>query len=109
VVKETDAEILLMSAALPTADYSSGVRNPWAGKLTPISDPHLDANSATAWYLLAHPNQVPTIEVSWLEGEEQPYVEEMIDFNSDALITKVRHDFGAGVVDHVGAYKNIGA
>jgi len=109
VVMETDAEILLRSAALPDANMSAGVVNPWAGKLTPIADPHLDAASATAWYLLAHPNQAPTIEVSYLQGEEQPYVEEMVDFNSDALITKVRHDFGAGVVDYVGGYKNAGA
>lgn len=109
VVKETTADILLMSAALPTAEMSAGVRNPWAGKLTPISDPLLDATSLTAWYLLAHPNQVAMIEVSWLEGEQQPYVEEQIDFNSDALVIKVRHDFGAGVVDHVAGYKNAGA
>lgn len=108
VALETTADILLRSAALPTADMSSGVVNPWAGKLTPVTDPHLDDSSETAWYLLAHPNQVPTIEVAFLEGEEQPYVEEMIDFNSDALIVKVRHDFGAGVVDYVGAYKNSG-
>jgi hypothetical protein len=106
---ETDAEILLRSTALPEATLSAGVYNPWAGKLTPIADPHLDAASATAWYLLAHPNQVPMIEVSYLQGEEQPYVEEMVDFNSDALITKVRHDFGAGVVDFIGGYKNAGA
>lgn len=109
VVKETTADILLMSAALPTASMSAGVVNPWAGKLTPIADPHLDANSTTAWYLLGHPNQAPVIEVSWLEGEQMPYVEEMVDFNSDALVTKVRHDFGAGVVDYVGGYKNAGA
>jgi hypothetical protein len=109
VVKETTAEILLMSAGMPVTGFSSATYNPWQGKLTPIADPHLDATSLTAWYLIAHPNQVPFIEVSYLEGEEQPYVEEQVDFNSDALITKVRHDFGAGVVDHVGAYKNAGA
>lgn len=108
VALETSAEILLRSTALPDDNKSAGVYNPWAGKLSPIADPHLDAASSTAWYLFAHPNQVPTIEVAWLEGEEQPYVEEQVDFNSDALVIKVRHDFGAGVVDHVGAYKNAG-
>lgn len=108
VVLETAADILLMSMAMPTAEMSSGVKNPWAGKLTPITDPRLDANSSTAWYLVAHPNQQAFIEVAYLEGEEQPYVEEQVDFNSDALVIKVRHDFGAGVADHVGAYKNAG-
>jgi len=99
---ETNAEILLRSAALPEDNKSAAVHNPWAGKLTPIADPRL-AN--TDWYLFAHPNQFPVIEASYLMGQEQPYVEEMIDFNSDALVTKVRHEFGAGVVDHVGASK----
>ncbi len=108
-VQETDAEILLRSAALPTADYSAGVLNPWAGKLTPIADPRLDADDSAAWYLLAHPNQVALIEIAYLEGEEQPYIEEEVDFDSDALKIKVRHDFGAGVVDHVAGYKNPGA
>jgi len=103
---ELDAEILLRSAALPDDNKSAGVYNPWAGKLTPVADPHL---TGTAWYLLAHPNQFPTLEVAYLEGEEQPYIDEELDFDSDALKIKVRHDFGAGVVDHIGAYKNAGA
>jgi len=99
---ETNAEILLRSAALPDDNKSAGVHNPWAGKLTPIADPRLPD---TDWYLFAHPNQFPVIEAAYLMGNEQPYVEEMIDFDSDALVTKVRHEFGAGVVDHVGASK----
>ncbi len=103
---ELDAEILLRSASLPDDNKSSGVHNPWAGKLTPVADPRLTGD---AWYLFAHPNQFPVIEAAYLMGNEQPYVEEMLDFNSDALITKVRHEFGAGAVDHVGAYKNAGS
>ena len=106
VDEEMTAEVLLRSAALPDDNKSSGVHNPWAGKLTPIADPRL---TGTPWYLLAHPNQFPAIEAAYLMGNEQPYVEEMLDFDSDALVTKVRHEFGAGVVDHVGIYKNPGA
>ncbi len=109
VVKETDAEVLLRSTALPEDNKSAGVYNPWAGKLTPIADPLLDDASTTAYYLLAHPDQVPTIEVAYLEGEQQPYVEDELDFDSDSLKIKVRHDFGAGLVDWVGIYKNPGA
>lgn len=108
VTLETDAEVLLRSASLPLADMSAGVINPWAGKLTPIADPHLDDDSTTAWYMLGHPNQAPVIEAAFLEGEEQPFVDQEIDFDSDAMKIKVRHDFGAGVVDHVGGYKNPG-
>lgn len=104
---ETDAEILLRSAALPTASYSSAVVNPWAGKLTPVSDALI--SDTNAWYLFANPGQYPVIEVAWLMGDEQPYIEEQAIFASDSIGILVRHDFGAGVVDHVGAVYNAGA
>jgi hypothetical protein len=107
---ETASDVLLRSASYPEKDYSAGVAQPqWLGKLTPIADPHLDAVSLTAWYLIAHPNQVPFIEASWLEGMEQPFVDEMPDFNSDGIIYKVRHCFGAGIADFRGAHRNPGA
>ncbi len=109
VAQETDTDIILRSAALPVNEKSSGVYNPWNGKLTPIADPRLDANSTTAWYLVADPAQVDTIEVAYLEGEEKPYIEEEPTFERDGIGIKCRHDFGAGVMDHVGMYKNPGA
>lgn len=106
---ETDAEILLRSMALPDANMSAGVFNPWAGKLTPIAETRLSDSSATAYYLVAHPNQAPVIEAAYLMGEQQPFIDEEVEFSSDALAVKVRHDFGAGLVDHVGINKNAGA
>jgi len=105
---ETSAEILLRSSALPQGTFSSGVVNPWAGKLTPVSDPLLDANSAKAWYVFASPGQYPVIEVAWLMGDEQPFIDQEVEFTTDALGIKVRHDFGAGIVDFIGAAKNPG-
>ncbi len=104
---ETNAEVLLRSTALPSGTYSSGVINPHAGKLTPISDPLI--TDTDAWYLFASPSQYPVIEVAWLMGEEQPYIDEQVEFSNDALGIKVRHDFGAGVVDYVGGAYNPGA
>lgn len=105
---ETAAEILLRSAAYPVSGYSEGVVNPaWIGRLQAVTDPLI--SDTNAWYLFAAPNQYPVIEVAWLMGEEQPYVEEDVVFNNDALGIKVRHDFGAGVVDYVGAVYNEGA
>ncbi len=109
VAMELDAEVLLRSTALPKENMSGGVYNPWANRFTPICDPHLDAASESAWYLLAHPSQVPTIEVAYLQGEENPFVDSTTDFDSDGLKIKVRHDFGAGLTDFVGIYKNAGA
>lgn len=100
---ETNAEVILRSTALPDAGMSAAVHNPWANRLTAISDPRL---SAGAWYFIADPGQIPTIEVAYLEGQTQPYVEEQLDFDSDALRIKVRHDFGCGVMDYVGMFRN---
>ncbi len=108
VEQETDSEILLRSMALPEASMSSGVMNPWAGKLIPIAEPRLSDSSTKAWYIIASPSQAPVIEVAYLEGEEMPYIEEEIEFSSDALAIKVRHDFGAGIMSHVGIVKNPG-
>jgi len=105
---ETNAEILLRSTALPQGTFSSGVVNPWAGKLTPVSDPLLDAASEKAWYVFAAPGQYPVIEVAWLMGDEQPFIDQEVEFTTDALGVKVRHDFGAGIVDFIGAAKNPG-
>lgn len=109
VAQELDAEVLLRSTALPEDNKSSGVHNPWAGKLTPIAEPRLDANSENAWYLFASPSQIDTIEVAFLDGNEQPYLEENDEFVRDAVSYKCRHIFGAGFMDHRGVYKNPGA
>ncbi|WP_320043191.1 ClpP-like prohead protease/major capsid protein fusion protein [uncultured Desulfobacter sp.] len=109
VAIETEVEILLRSTALPDDDKSSGVYNPWGGKLTPISDPRLDADSETAWYLIADPTQIDTVEVAYLNGNEMPYTEEKNMFERDAIGYKIRHDIGVGAMDYRGFYKNPGA
>ncbi len=106
---ETDAEILLRSTSLPDDNKSAGVINPWAGKLTPIAEGRLSDDSATAYYLVGHPNQAPAIEAAYLMGDAQPFIDDEVEFASDSLVVKVRHDFGAGVVDYAGINKNAGA
>lgn len=105
---ETSADILLRSMSLPESGMSSGVANPWAGKLIPVTDARLDAASADAWYLVADPNQIDTVEVAFLDGAEQPTLTEHEEYKSDAIVWKVRHIFGAGIMDYRGFYKNSG-
>lgn len=105
---ETSADILLRSMALPESGMSSGVANPWAGKLVPVTDARLDAASADAWYLVADPSQIDTVEVAFLDGNEQPTLTEHEEYKSDAIVWKVRHIFGAGIMDFRGFYKNSG-
>ena len=108
VAQETNVDVLLLSSALPKAEMSAGVHNPWGGKLEPISEPRLDASSEKAWYLAADPNQIDTIEVAYLDGQEAPYIEEQMLFERDAIGHKVRHDFGVGIMGWPGFFKNPG-
>ena len=108
VAQETSAEILLRSTMLPVSQANADY-NPWANRLTPIAEPRLDNDSTDAWYLVADPSQIDTIEVAYLDGNEAPYTEEEVMFERDAIGYKVRHDFGAGVMDWRGFYKNSGS
>jgi len=88
---------------------SPGNINPFAGRLSVIPEPRLDADSATAWYLGADPDQIDMIEYATLEGEDGPMVESRVGFDIDGLEVKARHDFAAKVLDWRGLYKNAGA
>lgn len=77
--------------------------------LTVVADPRLDATSETAWYLAADPRQVDTIVRAYLAGQPRPYLEENPEFARDAVSWKVRLDFGVGVIDYRGLFKNDGA
>jgi hypothetical protein len=83
--------------------------NPFAGRLQAISEPRLDAASATAWYLACAPDRLPTFEFSYLEGAQGPQSEQEWDFDTDTWKLKVRLDCGCGIVDWRGIYKNPGA
>lgn len=84
-------------------------QNVWAGLLTPIVEPRLDAASATAWYVVADPAQIDTIEFAYLEGQEGAYYETRMGFTVDGMELKVRHDFGRKVIDWRAFVMNEGA
>ena len=71
-----------------------------------VDTPRLTGN---AWYMLANPNDIPTLEVAFLDGNEQPFIDTEVGFTTDGTQYKVRLDFGVGVVDYRGAQKNVGA
>lgn len=105
---ETAADVILRSLSSTEAGQNSGVKNPWEGKLTPVVDARLDNASADAWYMVADPAQVDTVEVAFLDGVEQPTLSEHEEYRTDALVWKIRHIFGAGIMDYRGFYKNPG-
>ncbi|MFC3119361.1 prohead protease/major capsid protein fusion protein [Jhaorihella thermophila] len=104
---ELKAEQLVAQNLVPAATASvvpQSIRT-----LTPISEPRLDAASATAWYLAASPNQIDTIEYAYLEGQQGAYIETRNGFDVDGVEIKCRLDFGAKAIDWGGLYKNPGA
>jgi ATP-dependent protease ClpP protease subunit/phage major head subunit gpT-like protein len=99
--KETEAQTFLASDTL--SDQS---RNIFANSLTLIVSPYLTGNT---WYILATPAETEGFFVTFLNGREEPRVEERVGFEVDGLEIKAAIDFGVGAIDFRGAYKNPGA
>ena len=76
--------------------------------LTPVVEPLLDADSATAWYLAANTSQVDTVEYCYLGGAEGPVIDNQADFSKDGVSFRCRLDFAAKAIDHRGLYKATG-
>lgn len=79
------------------------------GLFETISDPRLDAASATAWYMAGDPSQYDTITVDYLDGNDQPVLEQQNGWTIDGVEFKVRMDAGANPLDYRALYKNPGA
>jgi len=43
------------------------------------------------------------------QGQQDPYIEQQTMFKNDAIGFKCRHEFGVGLMDYRGLYKNPGA
>jgi len=62
-----------------------------------------------AWYLLADPKDLATIEVAFLGGEERPTIEQAdADFSVLGIQMRGFHDFGTRKQDPRGAVKMMG-
>ncbi len=71
-----------------------------------IDSPRLTGNP---WYIFADPNEAPSIEVAFLDGVQEPYLELEQGFDVDGARYKVRLDFGVAGIDYRGAVQNDGA
>lgn len=65
--------------------------------------------TGTRRYLFADVNVAPVIEVAFLDGVQEPYIETRDAWSSDGAELKVRHDFGVAAIDYRGAVTNAGA
>jgi hypothetical protein len=88
-----------------TASTKYPVNNPHQGKFRVevsryLSNSYYTGYSAKAWYLLADPNDLPVIEVAFLNGQESPTIETAeADFSVLGIQARGIHDFGVSKQD----------
>jgi hypothetical protein len=97
-----------------TANTKFPVANPHQGKFRTevsryLSNARYTGNSAKAWHLLADPNDLPVIEVAFLNGQESPTIETAeADFSVLGIQMRGYHDFGVALQDPRGGVKATG-
>ena len=65
--------------------------------------------AGTRVYAFADPSIAPTLEVAFLEGRQDPYLERQEGFDVDGSRFKVRLDYGIAAIDYRGAVTAKGA
>lgn len=97
-----------------TASTTYTTANPHAGKFRPVRSSYLSnvtitGNSALAWYLLANPLSLATIEACFLNGQQNPTVQTAnADFNVLGIQMRGYHDFGVSLQDARAGVKSKG-
>lgn len=86
-------------------------KNPWvpnkvAGVFSKIVD--TERITGTRRYLFADPGVAPTIEVAFVDGQQQPFLDVKQGWNIDGVEWKVRLDYGVAAIDFRGAVTNAG-
>ena len=85
--------------------------NPHSGKFRVVRSSYLSnaqyaGSSNKAWYVLAEPNDMPVIEVAFLNGQQRPTVESAdADFNVLGIQMRGYHDFGVALQEFRGGVK----
>lgn len=102
-------------AGSTTANSLMPTTNPFAGAFRVVSSPYLSnsaftGNSSTAWYLLASPDDMPVIEVVFLNGKQTPTVETTdADFNTLGIAMRGYFDAGVALQEFRGGVRAAGA
>lgn len=92
----------------PLAVVNAQIPNPIRNIGDVVADPRLDADSAVKWYGVAQKG-FDTIEVAFLDGNENPTVEQRAGWEVDGSEFKVRLDIGAAFREWRTFYRNDGA
>ena len=70
-----------------------------------VDTPRLSGNRR---YLFADPTEAPVLEVAFLDGVQEPFLEQQDGFDVDGSRWKVRLDYGVAAIDYRGAVSNAG-
>jgi HK97 family phage prohead protease len=115
---ETTADVLMTSMIVNTGGSSTKDQVPnaniWKNKFQVVvssylSNANLTNNSATAWYLVADPADLPMMSVAFLNGRETPIVESAdADFNTLGIQMRGYHDWGTAQQEYRAAVRAAG-
>jgi len=103
---ETSAEQLL---TVIWATQVSNVNPFGGGKLELVTEPRLDAQSSTAWYLFGDPQIAPVLEYAYLDGIGGPQIETRPGWETLGVEIRCFLDYGVGAIGWRGAVLNTGA
>jgi hypothetical protein len=108
LIVPVDLEVTAAQLISSTVDPSknNAVPNPFANKLSVVSDPILE--EALPWYMAAAPGMCPSIEVTYLNGVEQPTIESTVLFDELGIKWRIYLDVGVNLIDFRGLYKSSG-
>jgi len=103
--------VLMAAESNPAEGATTSFREPNSvrGMADVVVDARMDSDLSTGWYLMADPNQADTVEVAFLDGITEPYLEQKQGFTTDGIRYKVRIDAGVAALDYRRVYKNYGA
>jgi HK97 family phage prohead protease len=99
---------IIRSTADPAGDHA-GVANVYENGLEPVIDAELDNYSSIAWYLAADPDEAETIEVTYLNGQEEPILESQVGFEFLGILFRIIADYGVTALDYRAMYKDPGS
>ncbi len=96
---------VLTSTSDPDAKHT-GVPNTVQGMAEHVVEARIRDGS---YFFAADPAAADTIEVTYLDGNDQPFMDQQQGWNVDGTEFKVRIDVGVNPLDFRGLYKNAGA
>jgi hypothetical protein len=100
--QEVAARQLLSAQVIPN---SINEVNPFQASMQLIVDPRIEGN---AFYMIASPTTMDTIEVASMEGMSGPELAQETEFSNDSVRYKVKHIIGVRPISHKSMVKNPG-